>query len=61
MPESTKTVFAQLIGTKTAGSCSVGGQAYWGCCAKQMGLVDTEKGFIPVGAIPDETALTLVH
>jgi hypothetical protein len=53
MPESTKTMFAQLIGTKTAASSSAGGRAYWGRCAQQMGLVDTEKGIFPVGAIPE--------
>jgi hypothetical protein len=53
MPESDKTLFAQLIGTKTAGSSSAGGRAYWGRCAQQMGLVDTEQGIFPVGAIPD--------
>jgi hypothetical protein len=53
MPESTKTAFAQLLGTKTAGSSSAGGRAYWGRCALQMGLVDTEHGIFAVGAIPE--------
>jgi hypothetical protein len=44
MPESTKNTFAQLIGTKTPGSSSMGGRAYWGHCAQQMGLVDTDQG-----------------
>jgi hypothetical protein len=48
MPESTKTMFAQLIGTKTAGSSSAGGRAYWGQCAQQTGLVDTELGIFPI-------------
>jgi hypothetical protein len=52
MPESIKTEFALLIGTKTAGSSSSGGRAYWGRCAQQMGLVDTEQGVFPAGAIP---------
>jgi hypothetical protein len=56
MPESTKTMFAQLIGTKTAASSSAGGRAYWGRCARQMGLVDTEQGVFPVGAIPEGIA-----
>jgi hypothetical protein len=51
MPESIKTEFAQLIGTKTASSSSVGGRAYWGRCAQQMGLVDTEQGIFAVGII----------
>jgi hypothetical protein len=53
MPESTKTAFAQLLGTKTAGSSSAGGRAYWRRCALQMGLVDTEQGIFAVGAIPE--------
>jgi hypothetical protein len=44
MPKSTKNTFAQLIGTKTPGSSSMGGRAYWGHCAQQMGLVDTDLG-----------------
>jgi phage FluMu protein Com len=44
MPESTKKEFALLIGTKTVKSSSVGGRAYWGRYAQQMGLMDTEKG-----------------
>jgi hypothetical protein len=52
MPESIKTEFALLIGTKTAKSSSSGGRAYWGRCARQMGLVDTERGVFPAGAIP---------
>jgi hypothetical protein len=53
MPESIKTEFALMIGTKTAGSSSAGGRAYWGQCAQQMGLVDTEQGVFAVGTIPD--------
>jgi hypothetical protein len=53
MPESDKTLFAQLIGTKTAGTSSAGGRTYWGRCAQQMGLVDTEKGVFVVGNIPE--------
>jgi hypothetical protein len=53
MPESTKTMFAQLIGTKTTGTSSAGGRTYWGRCAQQMGLVDTEKGVFLVGSIPE--------
>jgi hypothetical protein len=56
MPESTKTAFAQLLGTKTAGSSSMGGRAYWGSCALQMGLVDTDQGIFVVGAIPEGTS-----
>jgi hypothetical protein len=56
MPESIKTEFAQLIGTKTAGSSSSGGRAFWGRCAQQMGLVDTEKGIFVVGTIPEGIA-----
>jgi hypothetical protein len=56
MPESTKTAFAQLLGTKTAGSSSAGGRAYWGRCALQIGLVDTEHGIFAVGAIPEGTS-----
>jgi hypothetical protein len=53
MPESIKTEFAQLIGTKTAKSSSAGGRAYWGRCAQQMGLVDTEQGIFAVGTLPE--------
>jgi hypothetical protein len=53
MPESTKTMFAQLIGTKTAGSSSAGGRAYWGQCAQQMGLVNTELGIFPTDRQPE--------
>jgi hypothetical protein len=56
MSESIKTEFAQLIGTKTAGSASSGGRAYWGQCAQQMGLVDTEHGVFVVGTIPEGVA-----
>jgi hypothetical protein len=56
MPELIKTEFALLIGTKTAGSSSSSGRAYWGRCAQQMGLVDTEKGIFVVGTIPEEIA-----
>jgi hypothetical protein len=56
MPESIKTEFALLIGTKTAGSSSSGGRAYWARCARQLGLVDTEKGIFAVGTIPEEIA-----
>jgi hypothetical protein len=53
MPESIKKEFAQLIGTKTAASSSAGGRVYWGRCARQMGLLDTENGVFMVGAIPE--------
>jgi hypothetical protein len=56
MLELTKTAFAQLLGTKTAGSSSMGGRAYWRRCALQMGLVDTEHGIFVVGAIPEGTS-----
>jgi hypothetical protein len=56
MPESIKTEFALLIGTKTAASSSAGGRVYWGRCAQQMGLVDTEQGIFAVGTIPEGTA-----
>jgi hypothetical protein len=55
MPESTKTAFAQLLGTKMAGSSSAGGRKYWGRCALQMGLVNTELGIFAVGTIPEDT------
>jgi hypothetical protein len=55
MPESTKAMFAQLLGTKTSGSSSAGGRAYWGRCAQKMGLVDTDQGIFAVGAIPEGT------
>jgi hypothetical protein len=55
MPESTKTAFAQLLGTKTAGSSSMGGRAYWIRCALQMGLVGTEQGIFVVGAVSEGT------
>jgi hypothetical protein len=54
MPESIKTEFAQLIGTKTAASSSAGGRAYLGRCAQEMGLVDTEHGVFVVGTIPED-------
>jgi hypothetical protein len=58
MPDSVKTMFAQLLSTKTAGSSSSGGRAYWGKCAQDMGqLVDTEHGIFPRFAIPDGTNL----
>jgi hypothetical protein len=53
MPESIKNKFAQLIGTKTTGTSSAGGRTYWGRCAQQMGLVDTEKGIFMVGTVPE--------
>jgi hypothetical protein len=53
MPESIKNKFAQLIGTKTTGTNSAGGRNYWGRCAQQMGLVDTEKGVFMVGTVPE--------
>jgi hypothetical protein len=53
MPQSTKTAFAQLLGTKTAGTSSAGGRAYWARCALQMGLVDTEQGIFTVDTIPE--------
>jgi hypothetical protein len=56
MPESIKNEFALLIGTKTAASSSAGGRLYWGRCAQQMGLVDTEQGIFAVGTIPEGTA-----
>jgi hypothetical protein len=53
MPESTKTAFAQLLGTKTAGSSSAGGRAYWARSALHMGLVDTDQGIFTVGTVPE--------
>jgi hypothetical protein len=53
MPESTKTAFAQLLGTKTAGSSSAGGRAYWARSALQMGLVDTDQGIFTLGTVPE--------
>jgi hypothetical protein len=47
MTESIKTMFAQLLGTKTASSSSASGRAYWAHCAQHMGLVDTEFGIFP--------------
>jgi hypothetical protein len=55
MPESTKAMFAQLLGTKTSGSSSAGGRAYWGRCAQKMCLVDTDQGIFAVGTIPAGT------
>jgi hypothetical protein len=49
MPESIKTLFGQLLETKTTMSHSASGRTYWAQCAQQEGLVDTELGIFPVG------------
>jgi hypothetical protein len=49
MPESIKTLFAQLHETKSGVSNSAGGRTYWAHCAQQNGLMDTELGIFPIG------------
>jgi hypothetical protein len=49
MPQSIKTLFAQLLETKTATLNSAGGRNYWAQCTLQKGLMDTEMGIFPVG------------
>jgi hypothetical protein len=49
MPESIKTLFVQLLETKTASASSAGGRAYWAHCAQQRGLVNTESGIFHIG------------
>jgi hypothetical protein len=62
MPESIKTLLAQLIGTKTPSSSSAGGRIYWAHCVRQMGLVDTELRVYPVEHEPRYAkSLTIVE
>jgi hypothetical protein len=51
MPESIKTLFAQLLATKTTTSTSAGDRVYWAQCAQQKGLVDTENGVYAAAAV----------
>jgi hypothetical protein len=44
MPQSIKTLFVQLLESKSGIAISAGGRTYWSHCAREKCLVDTEFG-----------------
>jgi hypothetical protein len=52
MPDVIKAKFAESIATKSSGSGA--GRPYWAESAKQLGLVDTDRGMFFVRDLPPQ-------